>query len=103
MSRWSESVRLLSSPKRYQDEEGIWHDGKQEPREVPCNRITVGGSAWANAKAAGLRADARVQLRSCDYQGEAEAVFGGVEMDVEGVSDSGEFAILTLGRKASND
>lgn len=103
MARWNETVGLLSSPERYQDDEGIWHDGKQKPREVMCNRIRVGGSTWANAKAAGLKADARIQIRSCDYNGEAEVIFDGLEMDVEGVSDAGEFVTLTLGRKASND
>lgn len=102
MARWNSTITLLSSPKRYQDEEGIWHDGKQEAREVVCNHLSIGGTSWASARAVGLRADARVRVRSCDYHKEAEVIFGGTEMDVEGVADTGEFVTLTLGVKASN-
>ena len=103
MARWNSVITLLSSPQRYQDDEGIWHDGKQSPRDVICNRLSIGGSAWASARAAGIRADARIRMRSCDYHGEAEVILGGVELDIEGTSDTGEFVTLTLGVKASNN
>lgn len=103
MTRWNDTCELLSSPERFQDAEGNWHQGTQHAATVYCNRFAVGGSTWASVVDAGLRADAELQVRACDYAGQDEVRFHGTEYDVTRVVDSGEFVRLTLGRRLSND
>lgn len=100
--RWNDVVTLLSS-KPEKDSMGNVVEGEVTRRDVFCNRRTVGSESWSTSIDLGLRADAQVQVRSIEYQGEDECVFHGVEYDIERVTDSGEFTILQLGRKASND
>lgn len=103
MSRWNDTIVLLSHPMREQDAEGNWVQGEPVRRLCFCNPFTIGSATWASVVDAGLRADAEVQLRSVDYGGEDEAVYRGREYDVTRVVDSGEFCRLTLGRRLSND
>lgn len=103
MTRWNDTCLLLSHPERTQDAEGNWVQGEQFRKPVFCNRYTMGSATWASAVDAGLRADAELQLRSVDYEGEDEVIYHGREYDVTRVSDSGEFCRLTLGRRLSND
>ena len=100
--RWNDTCTLVGSPNRYQDEAGAWHEGEPAKREVFCNRYSVGADAWATSLDAGLRADAEVQLRACEYAREQTVVFDGVEYDVERVVGKGDFVRLQLGRHVSN-
>ena len=79
------------------------------PRQVhvdqPCfaNPFSMGASAYAAARAAGLHADAQFQVRSCDYAGQQSVLADGVAYDVERVEGTGEFTVLTLARRLGSD
>ena len=82
-------------------------DAPRLSRQAPgarrlCNPYTVGADSWATAVDLGLRADAEIQLRACDYADESSCVYEGVEYDVEKVTRTGELVRLQLGRRASN-
>ncbi len=103
MTRWNDTIELLSMPALHQDASGRWVGGEKKARKAFCNPYTVGAEAWSTAVDMGLRADYEVQLRSCEYKGETEARYRGDECDVEKVTQSGDFTRLQLGRKASNE
>lgn len=73
-----------------------------EPREVYANVYEIGLNSYVAARAAGLHADAELQMRSADYDGENVATVDGVEYTVVRVSDTGEYTRLTLARRLSN-
>ena len=85
-----------------QDSRGNTVRVKGAPKEVYANVYEIGLNSYLAAKAAGLHADAELQLRSIDYDGENIAEFNGVEYTVERVSDTGEYTRLTLARRLSN-
>lgn len=100
--RWNEVCTLVGNPRRYQDLAGAWHEGEPERRRVYCNRYSVSLDSWSTAIDAGLRPEAEIQLRACDYLGEPEVELGGVEYDVGRVSGGGDFVRLTLERHVTN-
>ena len=101
MTRSTKVVELLSVGLS-QDENGVF-GSTETAQKAWANPMTVGASSWAAARAAGLRADAQVQVRSCDYAGQEELRMDGVEYTVERASDTGEYTVLTLKRRLSND
>ena len=102
MTRWNDTVTLIGKPELKQDSQGRWVEGEPEERKVYCNPYTVGAETWSTSVDLGLRADYEVQIRYSEYHGESEAVYHGVECDVENVTQSGDFTRLQLGKKASN-
>lgn len=72
-------------------------------KRVFANRRNLGASAYMAARAAGLHADAEVQVRSCEYSGQELAVMDGGEFTVEASRDSGEFTVLTLARRLPDE
>ena len=100
--RWNAAVALLAYPDRHQGPDGSIVYGEPERRVRFCNPYTVGADSWATAVDLGLRADAEIQLRACDYADESSCVYEGVEYDVEKVTRTGELVRLQLGRRASN-
>ncbi len=102
MTRWNDTVELLGMPELHQDSSGRWVGGEKKRRKVYCNPYTVGAETWSTSIDMGLRADYEVQIRANEYRGETEAVYRGVECDVEKVTCSGDFTRLQLGKKASN-
>lgn len=76
---------------------------KGEPNEVFANKYTVGASTFMAAQEAGLHADAEIELRTIDYNGEDIAFMEGIEYTVERVQDSGDFTRLTLAKRLSNE
>lgn len=72
-------------------------------RRVFANRRNLGASAYMAARAAGLHADAEVQLRSCEYSGQELVLMPDGEYTVEASRDSGEFTLLTLARRLPNE
>ena len=71
-------------------------------KEVFANVYEIGLNSYIAAQAAGLHADAELQVRTCDYDGEAIAEFDGQEYTVERATDSGEFTRLVLSKRISN-
>lgn len=103
MTRWFEICTLVSDGEPTQTESGSWTIGEQEETVVFCNPYTVGLDTWlVSNRDLGLKADAEIQVRACDYTGQPTVLYRDNEYTVEKVTDSGEFIRLQLGRKAKN-
>ena len=112
MSRYNDTITLLSPSERYQDAGGSWHEGERKETTVFCNRFSLGLSATSAALDMGLRATAQVQVRAVDYDGQDQCYYPartsadedmtGRELDVTHATQGGDFVVLTLGRKLGN-
>lgn len=71
-------------------------------RTVFGNQRTMGATSWMAQRSAGLHADAEIQVRACDYEGEPSCVIDGTEYEVERCKGTGEFVTLTLKRRLGN-
>lgn len=101
--RYAETATLVALPSRTQAEDGSWTEGDAEETEVFCNPYTVSLNDWlVSNRDLGLRADADIQLRTIDYDGQPVVRYHDNEYAVERVTVSGEFTRLQLGRKAAN-
>lgn len=104
--RWTDTITLVSR-EPYQDSVGTWHEGEPTVTVVFCNRRTLGLKRRSEAVDVGMRADAEVEVRTCDYAGQTEAAYalapgGGSEtFDVE-PTVSGDFTYLTLSRRLAD-
>lgn len=97
-----DSVATLFKEVVETDERGNMKPVKGEPHEVFVNPFAIGLSAYMAAQEAGLHADAEIQLRAVDYNGEDIAIMDGVEYTIERVQDTGDFTQLTLAKRLSN-
>lgn len=95
--RWAATATLVGVSEA-QRADGSFSEGREE-REVFCNERSVGTSAWLAARAAGLHADAEIELRACDYDGQSSCTLRGVEYEVESARSTGETCTLTLRRR----
>lgn len=115
MSRWNETLFLLSPIDKYQDASGAWHEGERIEREVFCNEMTMSLVAMAQLRSAdvraqsstqtldmGLRNEHMVQIKAIDYQGEDQCIFHGEEFEILYLSGSGENRTLTIGQRLGN-
>ncbi len=100
--RWNDAAVLLGQPELSQDAAGNVTELPPDRADVFCNAYSMGASAWAASVDIGLRADAVIQLRSCDYDGQQQVEYGGELYDVERVTATGEFTKLQLGKRVSN-
>lgn len=101
MTRYAATAELVSVAVTVADDGSTAEE--RTSRQVFVNAMRTGAQAWAAARAAGLHDDATVQLRSCDYQGEAEVRMDGVPYEVERARDDGEYTVLTLKRRLRSD
>ena len=110
--RWNKTVTLLSATEKWQDEAGLWHEGKRTERTVFCNEYTIGVVAMANLRSSviravsssepvdvGLRNEHMLEVRTVDYQHEDKVFYEGEEYEVLYVSGSGETRLLTIGQR----
>lgn len=95
--RWAAIAKLVDVAEE-QRADGSFAETRTES-EVYANVRRIGASAWFAARAAGLHADAEIQVRSCDYAGQASCEVDGVEYEVEAARVSGEWCLLTLKRR----
>ena len=102
MSRWTETITLISAPDAYQDAGGAWHQGKPKKTEIFCNAYSMSLTSRSAAVDMGLDAAAQVQVHAADYEGQQKCIWKGSDMEVVSVSGSGDFAVLTLGRRIGN-
>lgn len=106
--RWTDTITLVDYPMT-QDELGNWSRGEPVKTTVFCNRRTVGLSRRSEAVDVGMRADAEVQIRTCDYAGQTKAEFKlGPYQDEPELFDaepsvSGDYTYLTLGRRLEDE
>lgn len=96
--RWDAAVELWFAVPTIADD-GSAAEGERGRRAAFANVRSVGASAYMAARAAGLHADAEVQLRSCDWGGENRARLRGGDYDVEAARTSGDHVFLTLRRR----
>lgn len=68
-----------------------------------CNEYSVSTSSFMAAKSAGLHADAEIELRSIDYDGQPIVELEGVEYNVERTENTGDLIRLTLARRLTNE
>lgn len=99
--RWTDTIDLVSYPGESQDGTGAWHRGEPETRTVFCNRRTLGLQRRTESVDLGMRGDAEVEVRTCDYRGETEARYLGTAYDCEATAN-GDFTYLTLGRRVAD-
>lgn len=95
--RWAATATLVDVSEE-QQADGSFRETRAES-EVYANVREIGTASWLAARAAGLHADAEIQLRACDYAGQSSCSVGGVEYEVEGARLSGEWCVLTLKRR----
>lgn len=101
MTRYALAIDLYDTQVEV-DKQGSPTRVRANESRVFANRYRVGLSAETAGRAQGLRPDAVVSMRSCDYEGQQRCVLDGVEHMVESASDSGEFTRLTLKRRMAN-
>ena len=94
-------IATLSSFEVVQNGDGTRMENRTD-RDVFANEMTIGFSAWNAARSNGLHADASIQMRTCDYNGEQSVTMRGVPYEVERVQSSGEYTTLTLKRRIAN-
>ena len=99
--RYAKDITLIAV-KSSQMDNGSWSEVLEE-KQTFCNPYAIGTSAYMAAQVAGLHADAEVELRSCEYDGQQRAVIDGIEYSVERVLEKGEFTRLTLSKRANNE
>ena len=116
MGRWNDTITLLSAPRAYQDEEGAWHEGEREEREVYCNVGMLGTMTMAQLRSSEVRITSGglmpnvgltemhvVWIRQIDYDGEDQVIFRGKEMDVIAATSEGENYKVIIRRRLGND
>ena len=83
------------------DSEGV-PQPTDEKRTVFCNPQHVGANTWSSMYEIGISVDAKLQLRTCDYDGQRDVLYGGVPYSVEVVETLGDFTLLTLRHQKSD-
>ena len=98
--RWNETCVLVA--KEYTpDEEGV-PQPTDTRTEVFCNPQHVGANTWSSMYEIGISVDAKVQVRSCDYDGQRDVLYRDKWYSVEVVDERGDFTVLTLRHQQSD-
>ena len=92
--RWNEEA-VLRAVALESDGEGNQTESVEETG-VFCNRYAYGASSYLAAREAGLHADARIQVRTADYAGQAECELRGEIYQIEDVEEKGDLTLLSL-------
>lgn len=98
--RWNRTCVLVA--KTYApDDEGVMR-ATDVKTEVFCNEFSVGAHTWSSMYEIGISADAEIQVRACDYEGQRDVVLDGKQYSVETVTGAGDFKNLVLRRQQSD-
>lgn len=73
-----------------------------EDVEVFCNVRSVGIETWATVAELGIKPEAQIQVRSCDYDNQTIVILDGRMYDVSYTSTRGDFTIITLATHIPN-
>lgn len=116
MSRWNETVTLLKPTKRWQDNEGAWHEGVREERTVFCNVGMLGTMTLAQLRSSevritsgentpnvGMTAMHVLYIKQIDYDGEDQLIFRDEEMDVIAATSEGDDYKVIVRKRLGND
>ncbi len=101
MARFNDVAYLVSTKIEF-DNVGAAH-GVTEERMVYANAFSVSTDAALAARAQGLRIYAVLQVRTCDYRGEAQCRYQGELLSVEASASEGELTKLTLVKRLPDD
>lgn len=114
--RWAETIILLKPANKWQDDEGGWHEGEREEREVFCNVGMLGTMTMAQLRSSEVRITSGesapnvgptrmdvVYIKQIDYDEEDQAIFRGKEMDIIAATSEGENYKVILRRRIGND
>ena len=99
--RWNK-VATLYKVVTSRNAEGVPEDSVESESTVFANPRNMGYEAWSAARSVGLHADASIQVRSMEYEGENRCEIDGVEYEIERAYDTGEYTTLTLKRRLRN-
>lgn len=98
--RWTGTCELVR--KEYEpDDEGVMVV-TDHLTEVFCNEFSIGANTWSSMYEIGISADAELQVRTCDYEGQRDVVYNGKWYSVEVVKGEGDFTRLTLRHQQSD-
>jgi len=98
--RWNSTCTLVA--KTYEpDSEGV-PQPTDVRTEVFCNEFSIGAHTWSSMYEIGISADAEVQVRTCDYDGQRDVLLNGKWYSVEIVKAEGDFTRLTLRHQKSD-
>lgn len=84
-------------------EEGAPTENEVSRTQTFANANHIGFEKWVAAKSIGLHADAAIEIRSIDYNGENACEIDGQMYDIERVYDRGEWTNLTLKRRLGTE
>jgi hypothetical protein len=98
--RWNETCTLVE--KSYEmDSRGV-PQPSDDRREVFCNPQHVGDNTWSSMYEIGMSADAKLQVRTVDYDGQKDVFYREEWYSVERDEERGDFTLLTLRHQASD-
>lgn len=98
--RFSETCTLVA--KTYEpDDEGVMKVTDHET-VVFCNPFSVGAHTWSSMYEIGISADAEIQVRTCDYDGQRDVLYRDKWYSVEFTSEAGDLTRLTLRHQKSD-
>ena len=98
--RFNETCTLIA--KVYEpDEEGVPQPTCTET-EVFCNPQHVGANTWSSMYEIGISVDAKLQVRTVDYDGQRDVLYRGKWYSVEVIDERGDFTLLTLRHQQSD-
>ena len=116
MPRWTETVTLLKPANKWQDEEGAWHEGEREEREVFASVQMLGTLALSQLRSSEVRFTSGekvphvgptkmhvIYVKQIDYEDEDQLIYDGREMDVIAGTSEGEDYKLIVRRRIGND
>lgn len=85
------------------NDEGAEVEGEPADTQVFCNVRSIGIETWATAAQLGPKPELQVEVRTGDYSGQTQAVYGGREYDLSFATTRGDNTILTYATHARND
>lgn len=98
--RWNATCTLVA--KAYApDDEGV-PQPTDTRTEVFCNEFSIGANTWSSMYEIGISADAELQVRTCDYDGQRDVFYNGKWYSVEVVKAEGDYTRLTLRHQQSD-
>lgn len=98
--RWGETCVLVRKDYTL-DDEGVPHP-RDTKRTVFCNPQHVGANTWSSMYEIGISIDAKLQVRTCDYDGERDVYYREKWYSVETVEEMGDNTLLTLRHQQSD-
>lgn len=98
--RFNETCVLVG--KTYEpDSEGVMQPTDHES-EVFCNPMHTGVNTWSSMYEIGISVDARLQVRTCDYDGQRDAFYREKWYSIEVVDEQGDLTVLTMRHQQSD-